>query len=324
MTPQEIEAAIRADVEVTAALVFQAKAYLVAHAPGRTTELNAGFVADLGAGLVSPIVIHASADHVAVVRDVARWLACHVAAGEAAWALVGAGALVPRSPGFEAARLYLPWTTVVPGSGGESSGWNFDAFAIPVPAVVALPSSGPTHLTDGDLFLRALDLTDLDQTIAESLQSAVACFRSDLYLPAQIMLGRAAEGAWTLLGEALVAGAPTEQAAVAVGRDLARGMHFARLPERVASLYSHPAYAGLVTTSGVRMTDLRGALNWTEALREARNAVHHGSAAPVLATWETAAVLLMGAVPNLRLLWNLRAAAIDRRRTHGGEPERET
>jgi len=295
---------------VTPALVFQAKAYLIAHAPGRTSELNAGFVADLGAGLISPIVIHASADHAAVVRDVASWLACQVAVGEAVWALGGAGALVPRSPGSDAPDLRIAWTTVIPGSGGDSSGWNFDAFAIPVPAVVALPSSGATQLTDGDLYLRTLDLADLDQTIAESLRSAVACFRSDLYLPAQIMLGRAAEGAWTLLGEALVAAGPTEPAAVSVGRDLARGIHFARLPERVANLYTHAAYAGVVATSGVRVADLRGALNWTEALREARNAVHHGTAAPVLATWETTAVLLMGAVPTLRVLWNLRAAII--------------
>jgi hypothetical protein len=94
-----------------------------------------------------------------------------------------------------------------------------------------------------------------------------------------------------LLGEALVRAAPTEPAAIAVGRDLARGLHFARLPERVAGLYIHAAYADVVTASGVRVANLRRAMIWTEALREARNAIHHGTAAPVL-------------------LWNVRAATI--------------
>lgn len=73
--------------------------------------------------------------------------------------------------------------------------------------------------------------------------------------------------------------------------------------------YTHAAYFDVVKASGVSHADLRGAMVWTEALREARNAVHHGTAAPPPATWETTAALLMGAVPNLRLLWAARGTA---------------
>lgn len=302
MNPGEIEAAIRSKVEVTPALVLQAKAHLVTHASGDTPQMVNAFVNDLGAALISPVVIHAAADHEAVVADVARYLSCQQAAREAIWALIGAGTLVPRTGAMDGPDLGIAWTTVIPGSGGESSGWRFGQ-AIPVPASVSLASSGPTHLTDGDLFLATLALSDLDATIVESLRSAITCFRHDLYLPAQVMLGRAAEGAWTLLGEALVAAAPTESAAIALGRDLAKGIHFGRLPAQVTTLYTHAAYAAVVAGSAVSHRDLRNATVWTDALREARNAVHHGVEAPVPATWEATAALLMGTVPNIRSLW---------------------
>lgn len=308
MNAPEIEQAVRSAIAVTPSLVFQAKAYLVAHASGHTTQMVDGFVAEMGATLIQPVVIHPSADYNAVVRAVARWLSCQTAAREAVWALIGSGALVPRSDRMDQPGLDVQWTTVVPGSGGSSSGWRFGD-AIPIPARVSLASAGATHLTDGDLYLASLDLPDLDSKVAESLREAVACFRHDLFTPAQVMLGRAAEGCWTLLGEALVLAAPGETAAQAVGRELGRGLHFAHLPERVATLYTNTAYAGVVAAGGVSHADLRGIRVWTEALREARNAVHHATDAPLPATWETTAVLLMGALPNLRGLWAATAAA---------------
>lgn len=49
------------------------------------------------------------------------------------------------------------------------------------------PLIGPHAADRGDLYLRTLDLADLDEAIVESVRSAVACFCADLYLPAQIM-----------------------------------------------------------------------------------------------------------------------------------------
>ena len=308
MDAGEIEHAVRGAVAVQPSLVFQAKAYLVAHVSGYTTQMVDAFVAEMGATLIQPVVIHRSADHNAVVRAVARWLSCQTAAREAVWALIGSGALVPQSDRMEQPQLDVAWTTVVPGSGGSASGWRFGD-AIPIPARVSLASAAVGHLTDGDLYLAGLDLPELDSKVAESLREAVACFRHDLFTPAQVMLGRAAEGCWTLLGEALVAAAPADTAAQAVGRDLARGIHFRHLPERVATLYTNTAYADVAAASKVSHADLRGVRVWTEALREARNAVHHAADAPLPATWETTAALLMGAVPNLRALWVATVAA---------------
>jgi hypothetical protein len=308
MSFTDVERAIKDAVDVTPPLVFQAKAYLVSHVSGYTGQMIDLFSAEMGGTFVQPVVIHPSADQDAVIRDVARWLSCQAAAREAVWGLIGSGVLIPRSGAMNEPELSVQWTTVVPGSGGTSSGWSFGK-AIPVPDRVSLSVAGSTHLTDGDLFLHSLDVLDLDPQVSESLREAVTCFRHDLYVPAQVMLGRALEGCWTVLGEVLVAAAPGETAAQVFGKQLAKGLHLAQLPSRVTSLYTNVAYAGVAKSSGVSQSDLSTILLWTDTLRQSRNAVHHANNSTLGATWETTAALLMGAVPNIRALYAVIKAA---------------
>ncbi len=302
MSYTDVELAIKSAVEVTPALVFQAKAYLVSHASGYSGQMIDLFSAEMGGAFVQPVVVHPSVDQDAVVRSVARWLSCQSAAREAVWALIGAGVLIPRSGAMNEPELSVQWTTVVPGSGGTSSGWSFGK-AIPVPDQVSLSVACSTPLTDGDLFMHRLNVLDIDPQVSESLREAVTCFRHDLYVPAQVMLGRALEGCWTILGEALVAAAPGETAAQGLGKQLAKGLHLAQLLERVTSLYTNVAYAGVVKSSGVSQSDLSTIRLWTDTLRQSRNAVHHAHDSTLRATWETTAALLMGAVPNIRALY---------------------
>ena len=71
-----------------------------------------------------------------------------------------------------------------------------------------------------------------------------------------------------------------------------------------------PLQGGVILGAAGSHANARGALVRTEASHEARNAVHHGTSAQLPATWETAAAFLMAAVPNLRLFWAVRRAAI--------------
>jgi hypothetical protein len=308
MSYTDIEQAIKGAVEVTPALVFQAKAYLVSHTSGYTGPMIDLFAAEMGGTFVQPVVVHPSADQDAVVRSVARWLSCQSAAREAVWALIGAGVLIPRSGAMNEPELSVSWTTVVSGSSGTSSGWRFGK-AIPVPDQVSLSVAGSTPLTDGDLFLSSLNVVDVDPQVSESLREAVTCFRHDLFVPAQVMLGRAMEGCWTILGEALVAAAPQETAAQGLGRQLAKGLHFAQLPERVVALYTNLVYDDLAKASYVTSSNLHDIALWTDALRQSRNAVHHANDSTLRATWETTAALLMGTVPNVRALYAIMQTA---------------
>jgi hypothetical protein len=64
---------------------------------GAPPQVIEAFVAEMGATLAQPVIINRSIEPAGVIHDVARWLACQIAAREAVWALIGAGALVPRS-----------------------------------------------------------------------------------------------------------------------------------------------------------------------------------------------------------------------------------
>jgi hypothetical protein len=308
MNDDEFKRAIEAAVDVSPSLVFQAKAHLVAHASGYGDQMVAAFVDHMGSTLIQPVVIHQSADPRAVVAAVARWLSCQRAAREAIWALIGSGAVVPLTAQMDDPSLHVGWTTVVPGSGGSSSGWDFGR-AIPVPSRLSLGSAGPTHLTDGDLFLATLDLPGLDERVAGSLHAAVACFRHDLYLPAQVMLGRAAEGCWIVLAHALIEAVPATTEASKMRALLDERAGFARLLSAAVDLYAHAAVKPIRKAADVSLDRLQETRVWTDAVREARNAVHPATDAPLPATWETTAALLMGAVPNVRRLWVVAEAA---------------
>jgi len=54
---------------------------------------------------------------------------------------------------------------------------------------------------------------------------------------------------------------------------------------------------------------LREVINWSSVVRDSRNAVHYGADPATQNTYEKVAALLLGAVPNLRILYAIRQAA---------------
>ena len=71
----------------------------------------------------------------------------------------------------------LGYTTIVPGSGGQSGGWRFQEFEVELPhQIVWAPSyrtERPQPLTDADLFLSQVNLRDADVEVIEAVKEAV-------------------------------------------------------------------------------------------------------------------------------------------------------
>ena len=84
-------------------------------------------------------------------------MSCHLALFEAVWALVHAGLLLPQDGGLANYVPRVSWTTVVPGGGGQSAGWEFRDFFITAPIrLIRAPSARARAvqvLSDSDLFL---------------------------------------------------------------------------------------------------------------------------------------------------------------------------
>jgi len=229
-----------------------------------------------------------------------------VALGEAVWGLIGTGVIVPRSGGTTVPPMHVGWTTVIPGSGGSSSGWNFEDLAVPLPDRFSLAPSRaalPTHLTDGDLYLATLN-EEVHPLVAEAIRDAVRRLRADLYLPALAMLAKAAEGLWALFAAGLAAAASGEPAAARLGREVEGGrLHFAQLVDKTTSLYARQdLYGSIAHASGASLDEVRRVREWTEVVRDSRNVLHFTAATPVPNTYEKTAALFLGAVPNFRLL----------------------
>jgi hypothetical protein len=137
-----------------------------------------------------------------------------VASAEAIWSLIHHGFLVPMAqPQGQAPTL--SWTTVVTGSGGESSSWTFDSFFLPYPACVkrapSLQGASNQLLAERDLYLSTISVQNMHRDISDAFREAVKCFRYELFTSAITMLGKASEGAWLELGGSLITAVPQDQ-----------------------------------------------------------------------------------------------------------------
>ena len=209
----------------------------------------------------------------------------------------------------------MGYTTNIQGS-GTSGGLNINNLALPVPVSILLPpsiSKGERQtLTDPDLFLHSLEISNIDKEVEESLLESVRCFKHELFLACLAMLGRASEGAWIELGLKLCATTPSS-AAIAINKIRERLEDpFVGIGKKIIEtkqLYQRAdIFDNLHKACGVKPQDLNNVAVWADAVRESRNSVHYGAEPSMPNTYEKIAALLIGAVPHLRMLYRIRAA----------------
>jgi hypothetical protein len=164
-------------------------------------------------------------------------------------------------------------------------------------------------LSDPDLFLHEMNIPGIHEEVEASLRDAVRCFRSEIYLGCLALLGKASEGAWVELGLKLAAAMSVGHAGegekaksklqdpnVGIGRKITETL---RLYER------SDVFKDVQKTSGITIQDLRTAVIWADGVRESRNSVHYGVRPAMQNTYEKVAALLIGAVPHLRMLYDI-------------------
>lgn len=318
MSPEEAERQIRQRIVVTPQRVMVAKAIILDHTKAITStdDLIAEVLRANSAALPKQVLVHESVDSSAMVIATGEALSWRLAAAEGIWSLIHAGLLFAVGDSRGEA-VSVGWTTVVPGSGGTSSGWRFEECNLPVPSRVRLaPStSGSTgqFLAEPDLYLHTLGITNMHPEVLSSFQEAVRCFRAELFTAALAMLGKASEGSWLELGVALLRLVPPGQEQKfakqrATLEDSMAGTF--RKIEAVLAVFDHQdLFAPVAKASGVRLQELRSVAVWSDAVRDSRNTIHFGVNPAVPNTYEKLAALFIGAVPNVRILYRVKAAA---------------
>jgi hypothetical protein len=321
MNPEQAEKELRARIAVTPQRVTIAKALLleaVGDSAINTDELLTSVVKTNGAPWPLPkLVIHGSVDTLSGVKAVADAVSWRLAAIEAMWALIHSGFIFCMA-GVRDQEISVDWTTVAPGSGGgTSAGFRLPETALPVPdRVKRAPSFAHRRtqfLAEPDLYLHTFGVDNMHSQVSESFAEAVRCFRAELYTASLTMLGRASEGAWLELGEALLRLVPaTEERKYSKQRDALEDPMLGTMKKvgAVITMYEHQELFGAVANaSEVKLQELREVANWTDTVRDSRNTIHFRVDAAVPNTYEKLGVLLLGAVPNVRTLYRTKAAA---------------
>jgi hypothetical protein len=304
-------------VKVPRLHVTIAKAFILKNFYPITTELISRFLRSVEAKMPQKLVLHPSIDPVPTLDSVIGAISWQLAACEAIWGLIANAAVFPASTGLCGGFGSLEWTTVVPGSGGSSSGFSLEEFSIQVPDRLALPKSlnpgGDLPLTDPDLYLKELNLPGLVPAVEMALREAVRCIRHELYLACLAMLGRASEAAWIETGLALASAIPAGSPIDGTKMSDQLQDPFLGIGKKikiVLDMYSRQDIFGDISrASGVKLQDLKNCVVWADCVRESRNSIHYGAEPAMSNSYEKVATLLIGAVPHIRLLAALSNAA---------------
>lgn len=315
MNQSEANDYIKSRINVTRQKVTIAKSAILelCKTVHESSKLIEKFLRIMDAVMPSTVVIHNSVNPIPDLNKCSESVSWQIAASEAIWELIHSNLLIQTSPNIDSKQISVPWTTIVPGSGGQLSSWRFSEYSLPYPSQVSRPLSlaneSENFLSNHDLYLAQLNVNSFHPDVERSLREAVECFRYELYTASLAMLGKAVEGSWLDLGESLIDSLPSKfVSSVRNIKDRLENPHvgIGKKIEDVILLYERQDIFGQVSNqSGVSLNELRMAAAWSNIVRESRNSIHFGVESSTPNTYEKIAALLLGAVPHIQIIYRL-------------------
>ncbi len=135
MREEEAKAKILEQISITRQKVTIAKANLLELLSNHldTSRLINTLLTNLDAQMPEKIIVNPLVDPLPNLAKAATSISWQVATAEAIWELIHDNYIIPASSDLIDNSIDLAWTTVYENSGGHSSGWTFNEFAIPVP-----------------------------------------------------------------------------------------------------------------------------------------------------------------------------------------------
>lgn len=293
--------------------VVLAKDYVMKHLNVETQKVVSEFLEAYDAVPPEIVVLHEAANPEDALDRAARSIAMRLACLEGILELIHSGLILPASESIVGEIPGIRWTTVYQNSGGSSSGWRFPDVLTPCVPRLLMRAPSKVHasqaLFDSDLFLKELAIPGLHTEVEFALRDAVQCLRTALLTPCVAMLGKAAEGAWVELGLALVGAIPVQcQSMVDKAKEELASPYtsIAKKILTVLSLYDRQdIFRPVRDRSGVDHRRLREAALWADVVRDSRNVVHYGVEPSVSNTYDKIAMLLLGAVSHLQMVYRV-------------------
>ena len=311
MSPEDGKEAVLERLKVSRADIAAAKSFVVRTTEHSPSNLLDQWITSNEVSCPEPLILRGD-DVDDDLRKAARFLSLRLAGAYALWELIWAGFLIPAGDILEEAPT-IQYTTVIPGSGGYSGGWDFGelTFSYPVRIYRPVEAAQSSVFTDGDLYLQELSLIDLHPGIEEALREAVRCFRYDLFTGTVAMLGAASEGIWVELGRALVNACPDSSKSEKIEKALDGSSHgIGHLVKQIIKICEDRSETGeILKQANKTLAELRSAVLWWDTVREARNVLHWGVDPTFPNSYDKVSVLMLSAASHLRTLWKIRTAA---------------
>lgn len=320
MNQTEAEALIKSQISVTRQQVVIAKAFILKHFNKSTEFMLRNLIQSMEAAKPEKVVLDPSVPIEPQLSQVVLNIGWRLAFGEAIWGLINSSVLIQNGPQFWPIPADQQWTTVIPGSGDTSSGWRFEDVEISVPHEVriapSIESNLPQPLSDPDLYLHDFEIPDLHPEVEEALKQAALCLRHELNIPCLAMLAKASEGAWIEMERSLTRFCESTECLSANKLTKIRealDSEYSSVVQKmdvIVQLYDQQdIFSEVAKKSGHTHRYLKSVLNWSNVVRDSRNAVHYGADPATQNTYEKVVALLLGAVPNIRILYSIRKVA---------------
>lgn len=316
-----VEKRIRDNISVNRQKVITAKAFIMNLNDEVIDTFNALKHFTSSQGFPKPIefVIHHSVDIDEQIRNTSEYLSYKRAFLEGLIELIHSNLLFPLDGRLNSPGESIKWTTVVPGQGGTTSSWNFGYLTLPVPSQVQKSFSKVSTdftLFEPDLYIKNLQVNNADEEVLEALSDSIECFKVGLYRPSLAMLGKAVEGAWIELGISL------SKYAISIEKELEKNENMienlkgqqgiAKKVDWITNLYiSHYKdwFKLIFTKTDIKPFDLREAQNWTNIVRESRNAIHFGVKPSTENNYEKTSIMLLVAVKYFKMFYSIKEKA---------------
>jgi len=313
MNSNHLEKILIDNILVTNQMVTYAKAFILKNFQNDTSQLLNALLDSVDAQRPDKVVIHPSIDTETIVNKTAKSISWRMAGCEAIWGLISSNCLIPGSTHYFKHNTIVPWTTVVQGSGGPSSRWQLNQFDILVPSKIIKKPSGikfsEQPISDPDIYLHELEIENIDTDMELSLRESVHCFRHELFLGCLALLGRASEGAWIELGKALAKIISENDSKNSEKLKNSMENQFIGIGKKihlVLKAYEQKGvFQDVYKVTGYRPVELKSCVVWSDAVRESRNSIHYGAKPAMSNTYEKVAALLIGAVPNLKMMYSI-------------------
>jgi hypothetical protein len=245
------------------------------------------------------------------------WALCAI---EAVWELVHSGLLLPASPNHMAAlrvsiQIHRAFGSTVRHQSGIDILGGSELPHFPETVIRTRCDPKGVLLTDPDLYLTALRPHVAHVEVAEALQEAIRCFRSELFMASAVMLGKASEGVWIEIGKALLNALPKAQQSAYAKLRADLDSPNVGIAKKLRDLMKHyeskqAEYAVVAKSAGLSLDDVRLACLWSDMVRDSRNVVHYGTQPNLPNNYQNLATLLLTGSTHLRNLYALHASAI--------------